>query len=389
MQNNGITIEQAAQLTPEEVREYAVAKHWVRADSRRAEIAIFNRPGSLDQLAIPTVSELDDYAPMMFEIIHKLAKLEDRPTLEVFSDLQSPDADNTRAGVISPDAEHGQLNFDFAVSLYDGLRQAIVSAAHSVISPQRLHPRLNRSDALELLKAAKLNHSERSSFTISVSLPLHPAPAQLTCANADPFTRRVTKLLMQSLYRIHLAVENGRIETAASAEPDQPLISANLCEALLKMQPTEEKAELRLSVGWAATRPAPEMNTLPPSIRFGREHFRKIAVLDSLLRPADDPKPRPYIGYVERLVGVIGPSGRREGDADIDLFIDGESVRARANLNADQHAVADRAYMAGATVEVVGLLERRRGLSRLENVTSFELRADAAVSQSHVGEISI
>jgi hypothetical protein len=382
MQNNGVTIEQAAQLTPEEVREYALAKQWVRADSRRSEIAIFNRPGTLDQLAVPTLAELDDYAAMMFEIIQKLSKLENRSTLEVFSDLQSPDADNIRAGVMSPDAEHGQLDFDFAVSLYSGLRQAIVSAAHSVISPQRLHPRLNRPDALELLKAVRLNHSERSSFTVSVSLPLHPAPAQLTFATTEPFTRRVTRLLMHSLHRIHSAIENGRIESATAGEANQPLISANLCEALLKMQPIEDKAELRLGVSWAATRPAPEMNGLPRSIRFSRENFQKIATLDSLLRPADDPKPRSYIGYVERLVGVMGASGRREGDADIDLFIDGESIRARANLNADQHAVADRAYMAGAIVEVVGILERRRGLSRLDHVTKFELRPDAMASVS-------
>lgn len=373
MTNNGVTVEQAAAVTPLNLREYALASGWRRVQSRRPERIILAREGSPDQLIFPNDPSFDDYGQTIYDVIIKLASIEDRPVPEVYTDVLSPDADNVRAGVISPPADRGQIDLDFAIRLLAGFRESLVAAAHSVITPLKRHPKLNRADALEMVKRAKLNHSERSSYTVSVTLPLRAVDDPLPGGRLVPFTRRTTELFMRSVHRLYSSIENDAPEQALAENSNEPLISANLCDGLLKMQPADERGELRLAVQWAPTLPAPNMQAIPRSVRFRRDHFERIADIYTRLLPGNEPRPQLYAGTVERLAGYIGVSGRREGDVDLNLFHEDEIIVARANLNADMHASADRAYMNGDIVLVHGQLERRPRVSLLNAVSQFEV----------------
>ena len=384
MTANGVTVGQAAALTPLDVREYVHATGWTRVESKRPERVIFARPGTFDQLIFLNEPSLDDYGPAMFDVLGKLAEVERRTVPEVYVDLLMPNADTVRAGVVSDQANRGQLSLDYAASLVTGLRQSVLAAAHTVAVPRPSHPRLNRADALALIKSARFNQSERSSYTVSVTLPLRSPEDDALLFKGEPFARQASKVLMLSLARLYTDIEADAADRALEDVAGQPVISANLCDGLLKMAPDDEAhSVLRLGVRWAATRPAPEMAGVRTTVQFRRDHFEKIADLYAKLLPAPDLKPKVYIGTVEGLFGEIGLTGRREGDVELSLFIDGTGVRARAFLEADQHQLADSAYMSGATVRVVGTLDRRPRVSRLTGVTRFgvvEQDGDATVA---------
>lgn len=380
MTSNGVTIEQAAAVTPLNLREYALASGWKRVQSKRPERIILAKEHSSTQLIFPNDPNFDDYGRIMFDVLVKLSAIEDRPVPEVYADLLDPHADNVRVGVISLNADRGQIDFEYAMKLLGGFRECLLASAHSVIAPQRRHPKLNRADALDMIKGAKLNHSERSSYTISVSLPLRAGDDLLPGSVTETFTRQATKLFLRSVYRLFNAIESDAPEGALNSQAGEAPISANLCSGLLKMQPAEETADLRLGIHWAPTHPAPDMQDIPSSIKFRRDHFDRIADVYARLVPEEQPKPQVYVGTVERMAGFIGPSGRREGDVDLSLFHEGEVILARATLDPDQHAKADQAYMSGEFVVTHGLLERKPRINRLGSVSYFDMLPDEHVN---------
>lgn len=73
----------------------------------------------------------------------------------------------------------------------------------------------------------------------------------------------------------------------------------------------------------------------------------------------------------------MGPDGKRLGEVLLAILLpDGESVRARVHLNAEQYAEADRAHMNdGAYIRVAGMLHPGRQIRALSDIQRFELLA--------------
>jgi hypothetical protein len=60
--------------------------------------------------------------------------------------------------------------------------------------------------------------------------------------------RLPTRYLMQSLHRLASAIDHEDIDAVFDDSGAQPVISANLCDALLRMQPSDDDASLSLNV---------------------------------------------------------------------------------------------------------------------------------------------
>jgi hypothetical protein len=71
----------------------------------------------------------------------------------------------------------------------------------------------------------------------------------------------------------------------------------------------------------------------------------------------------------------MGRDGKRSGEVILSLLSsDGEQVRVRANLDAQQYEQADEAHMTdGALVKVTGKLHPGRQPGQLSDIKSFEL----------------
>jgi hypothetical protein len=148
------------------------------------------------------------------------------------------------------------------------------ASACSVIQPQAFHPRLSRVEADQLVKACRMAQTERGSFIVKVACPLdvvgpestptplfdlidEPEPEPIKYVAMEPFTRQVTRLLMRSFNRITHAIDSDKTASLLLDEPGQPVLSANLCEALLAMQPTGDRSRLAVQSTWSSSIPPP------------------------------------------------------------------------------------------------------------------------------------
>ena len=112
-----------------------------------------------------------------------------------------------------------------------GQNAAFLAAACSVVNPITYHPRMSRTEAQQLLNACHLGQTERESYSVSVSCPLRAVEQdQALLPGYEPFTRQAVVMLMRSLSRMIVAIEADTIPSVFHAAPEEPVISANLCD---------------------------------------------------------------------------------------------------------------------------------------------------------------
>jgi len=194
--------------------------------------------------------------------------------------------------------------------------------------------------------------------------------------NPEPFTRKVTSLLMRSLARITAAVDADEFNSLTVARQDQPLLSANLCEGLLRMKPVGDTSRPSVSAAWSKTLPPQDIAPPPASVVLRAEHFRAVAELVPLLRPVRKPKLSVFIGLVDALFGEPDQSGLVSGEARLSIYNQEENRLARVVLGPDDYKKAWKAHGVGGYVQLQGVLIPGDRVDRIERIKSFRLLKD-------------
>ncbi len=368
-----LSVDAAKQVAPRSLLGYAQGLGWQAVpNGRRPEIAVYHRPDSrLHQVIIPTDPTLADYGEAVAETVRKLAEFEKRPAREVLEHLLLPPADVLRFREVSPDAEAGNLPFDHAVRMINGTRRLLLSAAHSVLVPQAYHQRLSRSEAEEFVNRCRLGQTERGSFVLNVACPLELQLA-LPGLASDPFARRVTNLLMLSLETLARAADTARAVDLLD-QTRNPGISANLCESLLLLRPSGDRATLTVSATWSRAL-LPVSREPARHVQLPQVVFELAEAIAPQLRTSPVPRPARFLGFVDVLSGQPSRDDPRpSGEVDFTLFDDEQGeIRARGILDADDYATAAAAHLVSDVVAFKATLRRLPRMSRVDGITDFE-----------------
>ena len=365
----------AGQVSSQNARSYALANGWQRVQDVDGGIALFERPDvELSQLIVPLHSTGPDYPRRIVDVVMNLSEIEHRPAQEIVNDLLMPDADIVRYRVISPEAEKGDLPLEDGMRILEGARRSLLSAACSVVAPERHHPRMSRTEATQLLNACRLRQTERGSYTVAVACPLKAVESGAPLFDAHvPFTRQATELLMRSADRMVRAIELDDVDSIYEEQPDAPVISANLCDAFLRMQPAEERSQLAISITWASTHPQSADTRIPCSLSFQHDYFPIVEDVYRKLSPSHEPAASLFVGYVDTLNGDIGPDNQVQGDTRLWIVYEEEMVKARTDLGASDYEKAIQAHASAQLVRFRGVLHLGRRTHRITNVTDFEV----------------
>jgi hypothetical protein len=363
-------------LDPARVEHYLRLTGWVRnAKLGRGKSMVYERPESrLKQVRIPTLLGLADFAILMGQAVAIIAEWEKRSPLDILNELLLPKpADLLRFREAGPATRNGDISLDHARDLLTGVRRLLLATAHSVLRPERFHTRLSLSDAEQFLQKCRMGQTERGSFTMTIACPLD-AGSGPELFDQDPFTRRVTGLLMRSVERLSQCDSGAKREGILREVDHEPTLSANFCEGLLDLIPTDDDALLDIGAVWDRTLPASANHSFPSIIRISREIIPHVEYLAAKLRPAKLLDRQYYVGSVETLDGRTNAQNQREGDVVVRVVdADGEPRRARVELAAELYAVADQAHMQNRLISVEGNLRRHGQRFRIADPTGFQI----------------
>jgi hypothetical protein len=332
------------------------------------------------EIVFPMDTTVDDYAEAVELALSKLAHLEKSSVEEVFTRVLEVSEDTISFRIQGERGGEDSLPLPFAGEMLQGAQQAILSAACTVIKPQTEHPRLNRTEAQQLLNKTKFRHTQPGSFILNVSCPVQGVDVQTSFwpeQEPTPFVRRTTQTLLKGVRELISAIEMDDVEAfvAKIKADERPILSSNLCEALVRFEDRSLGNSLGLDILWAGSIPLPKDEQRKSSVRVQRDYFSRIEEVGQALRPLEKEITDTFYGTVERLDGDTGPDGRRAGEVILRLLdTDGESIRTRAILDADQYVQADKAHMtAGKFVKVEGRLHPGRQPRHITDIKAFGL----------------
>jgi len=309
---------------------------------------------------------------------------------------EPPDALRIRAQAVRDDTLRFRIYYDsgdralplgFATTLVGGMQQLLKAAACTVMRPRFHHPRLSLTEAQQLIDKSRFGHIETGSFVLRVSCPVHALDVQGTLAFDDsclPFVRRVTLALRRGMEQLIRAIEADTLDRLVESltQESNPLISSNLCEALTQFYDEALDNSLDVTFDWSVVEPVADIDRLP--LRFQRDYFGRIEEVRRELRSFERHTKESFIGTVERLSGEMGENGRRSGEVILALLLqEGESIRARASLSAEEYEKADKAHMTeGSYVQVAGKLQQGRQPRQMSEISRFELILPVEVGSS-------
>lgn len=366
-------------VNPIDLRDYAKALGWQMVPAAlRDRLYVLNHASFTHrQLVFPMDADAPDYAEACENSVQRLAELHSKSNGQVLRELLNVRNDLLRMR-IGPNSRIRTLPLSYAVSAVSAARQILLSSACSVVRPRSIHPRLTISEAQQLVDRSKFDQTEEGSFILNIACPLNAVSYQpaLDEGVSITFVRKALILAVKGMQRVVHSIERDEVDVLVQdvVEGTEVHVSANLCDALSMLR--DESADCTVEVGvlWSPDIPRPhDLGSCTIKLQDG--YFEKIDDIRDAIRSREGYKEDQFVGTVERLDGSMGSDGRRSGEVVFALMLrDGETIRARANLTADQYADADRAHMNdGMYVQVAGRLHPGRQPRSLTNISSFAL----------------
>lgn len=370
-------------VAPTDLRDYLKVQGWTVLEEalkdRLYVLENINFPRR--QLVYPMDLSAPDYRESLDRVIEKLGEITGQRLEKLVSKVQAL-KDDVLSLRIFFDGNDSSLPLGFAATLVQNTEKLLKATACTVLRPRMHHPRLSLTEANQFVEKARFQQTENGSFVLKVACPVHSMEIQGSLGMNDsdaPFVRQVTLALQSSLFKLTSAIEADTLDALVSSLKSEsaPLISSNLCEAISAMH--DEMVDNSLDVGfdWSALHAVPQ-SVSQRTIRIQRDYFSRIEEVRRELRTQEQHEEDSFIGTVERLDGVMDESGRRSGDVILALLLpdEGETIRSKVSLSADDYSKADAAHMSnGAYVRVTGRLRPGRQPRQLTDISSFELIA--------------
>lgn len=382
--NDGLGLDKAllVALRPSDVTNYLRNRGWILdpANSPRSG-QLFRFPTFPDAEAlVPLDRKFSDYAGRMADIVLLLSAVETRSPNSVLNDLSTPSNDVVRIRVSADEASLGSLPLGLGLRLYRGLHDLLQSAAHGLVKPQPLHPHHSPVEVRKFLDECRLGQTERGSFVATVLTP--PVPPIIPTRTlfgpenhetSEPFPRRVTLRLMDSLDLVAESVRENKLERLVDGVSDG--ISANLCEALFAMAPPGEQSSLEIGVAWSGSRPISSERIRNQVVVFNQDVFATIEEAGRQLRLRAQAIRQEFAGKVLGVNCLIRTLYEDVAKVTIRAEVDGFNSQVRFDVRSENYRAVCDALRDGSPVRVTGLVHRdaRRKVYDLTDPQDFQV----------------
>lgn len=370
-------IEALTAISPASIAAYARVMGWKKTEPYGDHSDVYSAD-NLPEIILPRTQNLGDYATVVSQLIGIFSSVANYDEISAYRDLTTADRDVVRVRALGN--EDGSVAVNDGVDMLSGARDMLLAAACSLDDPQPLYRSGANKDAREYVNRIRLGQTEQGSFVISLLTPivspftLQPALFEYegeTVQYEEPIERRMTIRLAETLEVARDATERAATgESSAFSEAMRQGVSANLCEALVKL--IDPFPAIDVSVSWAWTRP---INKQRSSVRFASADAPILRDAAQSFRNSAPRLDERLFGYVERL-----KRNERETDGTITLraSIDKRTYSVTSVLNQKDYELAIRAHRDKSPIIAKGDLERVSGRWRLtspqiENIISEEM----------------
>ena len=373
------TIRDAATLStirPLEVVSYLRAAGWKKESEQAGKWATWVREidGEEYEVAVPLTTQYRDFALRMSDILQVLEVAEKRTQLEIFQDLLFTSADIVRVRLADSELAEGSVPLEEGAQFFQKAKDMMLAAACAAAGPRAYFSSRRPAQALEYLRRTRLGQTEHGSFVLTI---ISRVPPSLSAGNGilfeveEPFERRVTQMLAQSLAAVRTASDDaassGQVKSFETAVSKG--VNANLCDALVGMgTAADTNRSLEVQFSWSSTRPLTPSLQIPNTVFFPPDAFpmiKEAAVYLKETSSREEFEARGPVVKLERADGV--PAGK----VTVHCFVDEQPRKVTVELGDEQYQNAVTAHKEGQVIRCSGVLMREGRAFRLHEPYNF------------------
>jgi hypothetical protein len=372
-------------VSPLEIKDFAISHGWILVkEALNDGLYVLNSPGNDGtQIVVPKNDNDSKFDELAFNSIRWLSQFLSRSRNRVIEDIREVNDDVISLRYYSDNKKVNSISFEEALDAIESTRQLILAAASTVVSPKLYHPKMIRTEPLELIKMTRFRHTEEGSFILKVSCPVElEANPNISLFEdmpnyVSPLSRKSFEIINNSAIRIVNAIEGDSLTQLYEEESQSqsPQISYNLCDAIANIFDEERELPFEFIFDWsrANLKKIPTLQK-PNRIQFPFEYKQRIDYLKNFFKPQPKELTDVFLGTVEELQGDEGEGSKRSGYVMLSLLIETELIKARVNLNQEQYDLAIKAHKeVGTYVMIEGKLKPGKRLRTFENVKSFNI----------------
>lgn len=322
-------------------------------------------------LAIPANEDYEDFFVVLRNAIDVLEKFEKRSANEIIKDVTTTFIDRLEFRVISDITEDGKIPIEYAAECIEGLKNLIL---YSVCAEQTARPICYRATdyAKAFLNRFKLAQTEKGSFILNVDIQVVDEENEQMvlpeCPIPVPFEHKVVERIGRAIRQVDAIVNNQHQLTETADTAFETGITANMCDALLKMRPISDADKVSTTIRYASslTNKVGQIE----HIEMRANHFLVIDELAKIYRDREEIRDVTLTGIIRSLAKKADSNGDLQ---TIRLYTTFEGVSRTVTivLSNEQYRIACDAHRDGLEVEVSGELDMSERYWTMSNITAF------------------
>lgn len=360
-------------LTASSIDKYLTLNGWVRDYTfQNQNLMVFTLPNKNKRIAIPSSEKFIDFYVIIEDILRTISILVNKPVIQIIKEINTVFFDRMEFRIVSNITNDGKLPLDYASNCIEGLKELVLYSACAEQKAQPICFRANNA-AKNYLNGFKLAQTELGSFIINVDIKVVNDKLEQQVLNVcdvpKPFEHKVVERIYTAMTQVDSIVMQQKTPVQVTEDGYQLGITANMCDALLKMKPDVGDVEIDTTIRYASalTRKAEIKH-----ITVRNNHFWALQEISKNYRDKVEIQDVTLTGIVKSL-SKNDAFNHTERIIRLITHYEGRLRTISMELSDDDYFIACDAHRDEKTVEVSGTLDMSQRIWELTDITSFHM----------------
>jgi len=360
-------------ITAFSLDKYLLYKNWIRDyNFPNKKLMVFNLCD--DTLVIPSSEKYKDFYIVLPDVIDTLADIYEKSAKEIIKDITSSYHDMLEFRIKSKISEEGVLPLGYASNCIEGLKELILYSACAEQSKEPICLRTT-NNAKEILDNFKLAQTEVGSFIINIDIQVVDEKYEQfklpDCNNDIPVEHKIVKRIGEAIRQIdEIAKEQSSLDDILPTAYESG-VTANMCDALLKLKPENADAEIETKIRYASAI-SQRLDDIDV-VSFKNNHFFIIDEISKRYKNVENIKNTCIRGIIKSLNKTKIDKQRYRRNISILTFVDGQYRVIKAELSEEDHKSACDAFRDELEIEVNGILDMGKKNWELKQISGFKI----------------
>ena len=369
-------------ITPGSIEKYLLLTGWSRdASNIRSKMMHFrsNSEGKLI-IAAPATDLVRDYFDRISDLVDFLCAYSGCSEQEIIASLKSAYVDRMQFRIISESTKDGRIPLEYAAQCIQGLKELVLYSACAEERPCPLCARTFNS-AKNKMEKFQFEQTEVGSFIFNVGVRVAEEEneqyyiADVAPLPDPPAEHRVVKRIETAMSQINDVVDK-RVRVSTLVEyAFEDGITANMCDAFLKLQPESEDIKLETTIHYAEALTRAVVR--PVVSTFERIHFMYIDDISKRYKDSTIIEDADLVGVINMLSkGQRSQDDSTEESENTVRLITRIGQRLRTvnlHLTPEKYALACDAHRDDKEVEVSGTIDKSKKYWFFSEIRSFKV----------------